>query len=273
MRAYRHVGSGELRALGAAIPAGAGVCHLEADSGGEFLVASCHGDGRVALIGLDTAGALVGRHEGPGCRARGPEEPGARCAGAARWTGPEYGPRPEPDQRLAVQAGPRSPAPAGGRLPRRQRTTSPRSALGRLHLRHHGSLERVGGARADTQGSLRTAGSVSLRPDQKAGEFAAHVTVDEARGRVYATVRGSDRVVVLGIEDGGRDLSVIADVDCGVQWPRHHLHAGPWLLVAGQRSSTVVGLPLDDSGIPLTPTWRVAVGSPSCLVLLLFGRD
>ena len=100
-------------------------------------------------------------------------------------------------------------------------------------------------------------------PDDSAAEIAL-----AADGRhAYVGVRGSNRVSVLEVEDGGAALRPVADVPSGGNWPRHHLVRDGWLHVAHERSSDVVTFPLDpESGLPGSPAGRLGVASPTALV-------
>lgn len=87
--------------------------------------------------------------------------------------------------------------------------------------------------------------SVSL--GARAGDHAAGLAVDSSGRRLYTALRGSDRIVGLRLSD----LTVVADVPSGGDWPRHLVAVDEVLHVANQRSGTVTSFRLDpDSGVP-----------------------
>src|SRR6187551_2844385 len=51
--ALARTGDASFRALASSVEAGEAVCHLAVSPGGEYLIASCWGDGRVVRIALD----------------------------------------------------------------------------------------------------------------------------------------------------------------------------------------------------------------------------
>jgi 6-phosphogluconolactonase (cycloisomerase 2 family) len=81
---------------------------------------------------------------------------------------------------------------------------------------------------------------------------------------VHVTVRGANVVGVLEVTDAGAHVHPIASVDCGGNWPRHHLQLGDRLYVANQLSEDIAvfrlrgGMPTLDATVP--------TGSPTCLV-------
>jgi 6-phosphogluconolactonase len=83
---------------------------------------------------------------------------------------------------------------------------------------------------------------------------------------VYVTVRGSNTVTTLRVDDRGH-VHPLADTSSGGNWPRHHLVLGRTLLIAHERSSDVTLFDLDpDTGLPVGPTQHTAVGAPTALV-------
>ena len=59
--ALARTGDTSFTALGSSVEAGEAVCHVAVSPGGEYLLASCWGDGRVVRIALDGSGRPVGR--------------------------------------------------------------------------------------------------------------------------------------------------------------------------------------------------------------------
>ena len=66
--ALARTGDASFRALASSVEAGEAVCHLAVSPGGEYLIASCWGDGRVVRIALDGSGRPVGRSVAPAAR-------------------------------------------------------------------------------------------------------------------------------------------------------------------------------------------------------------
>ncbi|MDQ6657296.1 MAG: lactonase family protein [Actinomycetota bacterium] len=72
-----------------------------------------------------------------------------------------------------------------------------------------------------------------------------------ADGKIgYLGNRGYDTIAAFALDETPR---LLVEVDAGVRWPQHLLVDGDRLLVAGQDSSRVVGLPLDAAGLPGRP--------------------
>jgi 6-phosphogluconolactonase (cycloisomerase 2 family) len=92
---------------------------------------------------------------------------------------------------------------------------------------------------------------------------------------VYVAVRGRDSISVLSASgsQGGRPLSLVAEVPCGGRWPRHFtVLDGPGssreLVVANQLSDSITVLPLDAAtGVPGAVSETISTGSPSCVVV------
>lgn len=59
VQAFARTGESALSPLGGPVEAGAAVCHLAVAPSGDYLIASCYGDGRIVRIGLDAAGRLA----------------------------------------------------------------------------------------------------------------------------------------------------------------------------------------------------------------------
>ena len=61
------------------------------------------------------------------------------------------------------------------------------------------------------------------------------------------------------------DLSPVADVSCGGDWPRNLSLVGDMLYVANQRSSTVTSFRIDADGVPRPVGEPEPVPSPTFL--------
>ncbi|PZQ91724.1 MAG: hypothetical protein DI534_01810 [Leifsonia xyli] len=92
---------------------------------------------------------------------------------------------------------------------------------------------------------------------------AAGVAVSADGRRLYAGIRGADRIAVLALEDAvPRPVGWVAS---GGRWPRHLILDGGLLHVANQLSDAVVTFRIGDDSIPV-PTATATTPSPTCLV-------
>ena len=118
----------------------------------------------------------------------------------------------------------------------------------------------------DERGRITATGSVSN--DWLEGDHAAGFAIDTAGRFGYTGLRGSNRIAVFR----AADLSPVATVSSGGDWPRHLCvinagDTGDVLLVANQLSSTVAAFGLDpNTGIPFPLGSPVNVASPTFLL-------
>ena len=118
----------------------------------------------------------------------------------------------------------------------------------------------------DERGRITDTGSVAN--DWLVGDHAAGFAIDTAGRFGYTGLRGSNRIAVFR----PADLSPVATVSCGGDWPRHLCvinggDTGDVLLVANQLSSTVAAFGLDpNTGIPFPLGSPVNVASPTFLL-------
>lgn len=101
---------------------------------------------------------------------------------------------------------------------------------------------------------------------------AAHVAVDAAGRRLYASNRGHDSIATFEVrEDVG--LSPVGHAPTGGAHPRHFAidPSGHWLVVANRDADRLTALALDDDGRPQTTGGEVHVRARSC-VTFVFGR-
>lgn len=282
VRAYAVTGASTLEQLGDPWLAGPAVCHVTVDPVGHYLIATCWGDGTVHAYELDAAGAIVAAH-----RAAPAIDPYAQLVGGVR---------------TASNAAPRqSRAHASVVLPDgRILTTDLGFDLARiwrfepgagLIADHEVTLPAGSGPRHP---ALHSNGAVSIVTEYSVevvtlsqnnhgryavtdvspvfsgpaadGDAGAHISVDESGEHIHVTVRGSNRVAVLAVRDGGTRAEPIADVDCGGNWPRHHLQRGSFLYVTNQLSDTIAVFELDAAGVPSRLLQTEPTGSPTCVV-------
>ncbi|WP_308466386.1 lactonase family protein [Rathayibacter soli] len=274
--------AGYLEPLGAAWPAGAAVCHVTVDPDGRYAIATCWGDGTVHFYELDPAGAIVADHV-----AAPAIDPYADLPGGV-ITVPEAAPRISrahaslvlPDGRvlttdLGFDLARVWRVEPGVGLVADHEVTLPAGSGPRHPVLHPG-----GAVSIVTEYSIDVV-TVALGPDGRyaitdvapvfaggphPGDAAAHISLDARGQHVLVTVRGSNRVAMLAVRDDGARLEAVADVDCGGNWPRHHLQRGSFLYVANQLSDTIATFRLDASGLPSELLQTLQTGSPTCLI-------
>ncbi|MFB7249370.1 lactonase family protein [Microbacterium sp. NPDC056234] len=282
VQAFVRTGESALTPLGERVPVGEYVCHLAVAPSGQYLIASCYGDGKVVRIGLDADGrpvpdavdkaaalraALFGDagsapRTGVGSAASDPygtpvgADPRASHAHAAAFL---------PDGRVAT-------TDLGFDLVRFWRPgvtglivdhevvlpqgTGPRHMVvhpsGHLHIVTEYSCE-VFTLAAGPDGRWVIVSAILASPAAEVGtDFPAELARSRDGHVLYTALRGSNTIAALRVHGAGDRLESIALADSGVDWPRHHLVFEGKLLVAGQRSDTVALLDLDErTGVPL----------------------
>lgn len=122
--------------------------------------------------------------------------------------------------------------------------------------------------RAGADGVWHVVLGVALSPEVQLGsDTAAEIAPSHDRETLYAGVRGSDAIGVVRVSGDGSALRPLAFVESGTTWPRNHVVVRDTVLVAGQRASEVVSLPIDErTGIPGRVRHRAVVASPTCLL-------
>lgn len=286
---------GALTPLGDAWPAGVAVCHVAVDPQGRFAVVACWGDGHVIAYDLDeNTGGITARHEAPS--ATDPHTP-EEVAAAPKPPAPRQS---RAHASLFLSDGRVMTTDLGFDLARVWR----RRPSGELELDHEVTLPAGSGPRhlalhpaghvyivteystevfvlspdatvsdAAGSGSLGRFALAEVVPvfadGAHAGDAGAHISLDEAAAHVHVTVRGSNRIAVLDVLDGGARLRPAADVPCGGDWPRHHLQRGGVIHVTNQKSSDVTTWALEEAtGIPHRLLQTLPTGTPTCLAPL-----
>jgi 6-phosphogluconolactonase (cycloisomerase 2 family) len=113
----------------------------------------------------------------------------------------------------------------------------------------------------DDAGTITATGA--LVTDWVPGDHAAALAVDGSGRFLYSGIRGSNRIAVVRLAD----LSPIASVPSGGDWPRHLAVTGDFLYVANERSNTVATFRLDSAtGMPIPVGEPAAVSSPTYLL-------
>jgi 6-phosphogluconolactonase len=157
---------------------------------------------------------------------------------------------------------------SSGRL---TRTTSLRLPAGtgpRDFLRHASGLVLVLGELGLTITALNDRLEIVATVDLAGGEPGDHASAlsASADGRfVYAGLRGSNRISIVEVVDGGR-LRAAGFVDAEGDWPRHHLVDGDVMHVAHERSSSVASFRISGDGIPRLISAPIRVPSPIFLL-------
>ncbi|MEZ2391694.1 lactonase family protein [bacterium RCC_150] len=291
VRAYRRTGTSGLEPFGEAWPAGAAACHVAVDPSGRFIVVACWGDGQVLLYEIDDDGGITSRFA-----AEPATDPYAGLDGAvdiasggARTSRAHASLMLDDDRIMTTDLGfdvvrVWNYSPSGGL--RLDHEVALPLACGPRHLVQHPS----GAVFVVTEYSIEVAVLVRGADNRFAGgnnfalashgpatlggalpgDAAAEITLSPDARFTYVGVRGSNRISVLAVEDGGTTLRPLADVSSGGEWPRHHLVRKGWLHVANERSQHVTTFVLDpETGVPGEVHGQLKMGSPTALVLAL----
>ncbi|MCW4458984.1 lactonase family protein [Microbacterium sp. MPKO10] len=150
------------------------------------------------------------------------------------------------------------------------RGVGPRHTLwhesGHLHVLTEYSAE-IFTLRFDESGALKVLTAARATADSlEDGDTGAEIAIGDRRDRLYAGIRGTNRVATLEVRGDGSELRAIGDVESGGNWPRHHIVDGQLLHVAHQFSGDVATHRLDErTGIPQTLVGTVETGSATCL--------
>lgn len=282
VRAYAVTDVSTMQPLGDAWPAGPSVCHVTVDPRGHYVIATCWGDGTVHAYELDAAGAIVAAHATAPAADPYADLPGGvtTVADAAQRISRAHASivlpdgrilttdlgfdlariwRFEPGTGLILDHEVPLPAGSGPRHPALH-------ASGTVSIVTEYSVEVVTlAADADGRYAVTDVAPVFVGGTHD-GDAGAHISVDEAGEYMHVTVRGANRVAVLAVRDGGTRVEPVTDVDCGGNWPRHHLQLGSSLYVTNQLSDTIAVFELDAAGVPSRLVQTVPTGSPTCLI-------
>jgi 6-phosphogluconolactonase len=259
---------------------GRGPCYVSVDGTGRAVLVANYDSGDVALLPTDAAGALdaatsVVQHTGHGPNTERQEASHAHCI------------VPHPANRFALSADLGSDRvftyelDLGARRLRRHETGDAvmRPGSGPRHVAFHPKLplafvsceldSTVATLRFDaTAGRLSLLATTSTLPSGWRGEnFPAEVQVSPLGDSLYVSNRGHNSIAVFSIARSGM-LRLEQAVGTEGDWPRHFNldPSGRWLLVANQRSHTIVLFARDTASGRLTSTTRrLEVRSPACV--------
>jgi 6-phosphogluconolactonase (cycloisomerase 2 family) len=281
-----------LTALAPSQPAGPAVCHVAVDPGGDFVTATCWGDGSVLLYPLAPDGSLGAPTRAPAAAdphadARPPHDehtdspPSSRAHMALPLGLTEAGERMLATTDLGydlvrfwtVAAGAEALrlVPAGEVV--MPLGCGPRHLVrlpdGRLLVVTEYSVEVLvlepvpADGRGSASAPYRLAAALPVLTDGPAdGDSGAEIALSTDARFVYVGVRGSNRIATLDVEDG---LTPLDAVDSGGRTPRHHLVVGDLLHIAHQDSDEVTSHRLGADGRPAGIVWRLPLGSPTVL--------
>jgi 6-phosphogluconolactonase len=122
------------------------------------------------------------------------------------------------------------------------------------------------------RGALSAQGTQSTVPTGWTGtNYPADVHVAATGRTVYVSNRGHNSMAVFSVTDSTGALALEQAVSTEGDWPRNFSldPSGRWLLVANQRSDSVVVFGRDPESGRLTPSGqRIAIPSPVCLRFL-----
>jgi 6-phosphogluconolactonase len=114
---------------------------------------------------------------------------------------------------------------------------------------------------------LRQIAAVPATPSTVDGaNHPAGIVLSADATRLYVSNRGRDSIVTFDVNEHG-DLAAIDEVPCGGSWPRDFAIVDDVLLVANERSGSVVSFALDPAtGLPRPTGDVLPVSSPTCVL-------
>ena len=274
------VDSGALTRLDEVPSAGSAPCFVSVDRSGRVVLVANYESGSVALLPLQANRALaattsVVKHSGSGPVADRQGQPHAHCIVA------------DPSNRCALAADLGADRVFVYRLDLDGNALRPseggdarmRPGAGPRHLAFHPTLpfvfvaneldSTVATLRFDAErGALTVLETQSTLPAGWTGtNFPADIHVAPSGHTVYVSNRGHNSLAVFSVAESGAlalDQVVATDGD----WPRNFSLdvSGRWLLVANQKSNSIVVFARDEGSGRLTATGqRIAIPSPVCL--------
>ncbi len=275
VQAFRQNAPGRYTPAGPPVAVGESPCHIHVAADGRSLWVACWSDGRLVRVGLDAEGRLGGSVD--------------LAAASDPWAADETDRVSHAHQSIAVGADLVVTTDMGFDLVRfwdakAGRDTTPRQDVvlprgsGPRHMLWHPSGHLYVLAELSCElfvlapepsGHWRIVGGTQLGVGTLPGDTAAEIAMTADGEALIAGVRGSNTLAALRVRGQGETVQPVALVESGVDWPRHHVVVGDAVLVAGQRSSEVVTLELDErTGIPRGVRRRAEVPSPTCLLPL-----
>ncbi len=273
--------SGALTRLNEQPSGGGAPCYVSVDRSGRVLLVANYAGGSVALLPIQPDGALapaaqVVQHTGKGPNAERQEAPHAHCI------------LPDPSNRFALAADLGADRVFVYRLDLEGRSLRHieegdavmRPGAGPRHIVFHPTLPLVFVANEldSTVATLRfdsgrgTLSPVDTRSTLPAGwtgtNYPADIHVAGSGRSLYLSNRGHNSIAVFSVAEATGALALEQVISTEGDWPRNFSldPTGRWLLVANQRSDSVVVFGRDPQDGRLTPTrHRIAIPSPVCL--------
>lgn len=273
--------SGALTWIGSQSSGGRGPCYVSVDRSGRAALIANYDSGSVALLPIDRAGAIsapaiVDQHNGRGPNPERQEGPHAHCIIA------------HPTNRFAIAADLGTDrvlvyeldAAAGLLRHHESADVSMQPGAGPRHIAFHPTLPLVFVTNElnstvaslhfdDQRGTLSLLSTTPTTPQTWRGEnYPADIHVAPSGGVVYVSNRGHDSIAAFTVETRSGTLSLAQTTSTEGSWPRNFGLApdGRWLLVANQKSNSIVVLARDDVSGRLTSTGRwLEISSPTCV--------
>jgi 6-phosphogluconolactonase len=270
-------GTGALTRLNEQPSQGGAPCYVSVDRTGRAALVANYLGGNVALLPIERNGALgpaqVVQHRGKGPTPERQEAPHAHCI------------LPDPSNRFALAADLGADRvfvyrlDLEGKALRQVGEAAIRPGAGPRHLAFHPTLPLVYVANEldSTVATLRfDSGSGALSPQATAStlppgwtgtNYPADIHVDSSGHTLYVSNRGHNSIALFSVTREGA-IELEQTVSTLGDWPRNFsLHPnGRWLLVANQRSNSVVVFRRDPANGELTPTrQRIEIPTPVCV--------
>ena len=270
--------TGALTRIGAQSSEGTGPCYISVDRAGRAVLVANYDGGSVALLPVQSGGAIapatsVIKHTGRGPVADRQGEPHAHCIVT------------DPSNRFALAADLGADRVFVYRLDGETLRhveggdAVMRPGAGPRHISFHPSGRMVfvsceldstvTALRFDAErGSLTALDTQSTLPrGWKAENYPADIHVAPSGRTVYVSNRGHNSIAALSVSNSGA-LSLKQTVSTEGDWPRNFSldPSGRWLLVANQKSNSIVVFARDEKHSRLTPMHhQLALPSPVCL--------
>lgn len=271
--------TGALTKLGEVASEGAAPCYVSVDRSGQAVLVANYNGGNVAMLPIQPDGALgaatsVVKHTGHGPVADRQGEPHAHCIIT------------DPSNRFALAADLGADRIFVYRLDLEGNSLRSggsdgvaRSGAGPRHIVFHPTLplifvaneldSTVASYRFDhDRGTLTTVEKWSTLPTGWSGtNYPADIHITSSGRSLYVSNRGHNSVAVFSVSGTG-SLSLDQVISTAGDWPRNFSldPSERWLLVAHQRSNSIVVFGRDEATGRLTPTGqRLDLPSPVCL--------
>jgi len=274
---------GALRTIGEADTAGAGPCHLTLTPDARHLLCSNYVSGSLAVFRLDDSGAIAEgtdlvvhdgrgpdpeRQEGPHIHMAVVEPDGVTVQVVDLGTDEIRTYRLEDDGRLSLLLTTALPPGSGPRQLLRLPTTSGTAVryVVACELSSGIALLEADPNRPD-QGLrlLMTRPATAGHVPDGVRNYPSHLALSPDGHTIFLSNRGVDCISAFVVS--GESLVAVADYPTHGRWPRHFGVDGASVFVASQDDDRVVLLEVDPTGGLADTGRRVAVGSPTCVVM------